>query len=505
MNKETISVKKINEVYLHIDCSRAVAYELIDFFSFYVEGYRFMPAYKERRWDGTIKLFNTNGTLYVGLLKHLAHFCIERDYHLGFDPNELFIEEEEDDLEKYIDQLTFCDDDGGEIRPRDYQMKAYKECLRRGRRTIVSSTNSGKSLMIYMICHYLLHKKEIDGKILVIVPTTTLVRQMKGDFRSYSLKDDWETDEDIHEIMQGCEKEHPHKRIYVSTWQSIYKMPRAYFNQFDCVIGDEVHEFEAKSVKGILEKAVASVYRFGFTGTLKEGKTNKLVIEGLFGPSIQVMTNKKSIERKESADLTIRMQVLRWSKAFQKEVHGMRYADEMEWLRTSNRRNLYITGSVLSRKTNESSLILVNNVDQGKILEEMISKYDNKGRTVHFVYGKTHVDDRDDIRQSIDKKDPNSPGVIIIATFGVFQRGINIKNIHHLFFGSPAKSLVRVLQSLGRGLRRSKTKTHLSLWDIVDDLSGKRKKKNYSWDHGNKRLAIYEKEGFSIEVMEASL
>lgn len=505
MSKETISVRKINEVYLHVDCSRSVAYELIDFFSFYVPGHKFMPAFKNRTWDGKIRLFNTQGTLYVGLLKHLAHFCIRQGYHLDFDPTELFLEENESELESYVKGLTFCDDGGKEITPRDYQMKAYKECLRRGRRTIVSSTGSGKSLMIYMICHYLLHRKIENGKILIIVPTTTLVRQMKGDFADYSTKDAWNTDSDIHEIMQGCSKENPDTRIYISTWQSIYKMPRTYFNQFDCVIGDEVHEFEAKSVKEIMEKSIQTAYRFGFTGTLKEGKTNKLVVEGLFGPAIQVISTQESIERKESADLTIRMQVLRWDEKSQKEVKKFKYANEMEWLRNSQKRNLYITGSVLSRKSTENSLVLVNNIDQAKILKSMLKKYDKGGRRIELLYGKTKVDVRNEVRLSIDKKDPNEPGTIVIATFGVFQRGINIKNIHHLFFGSPAKSLVRVLQSLGRGLRRSASKERLVLWDIVDDLAGKRKTKNFSWKHGNARLSIYEQEGFSIETLNASL
>lgn len=497
MSKEVVTAVKINETYLHIDCSRSVAYELIDYFSFYVDGYRFMPAYKNRTWDGKIRLFNSNGTLYIGLLKHLAYFCRDRGYHLDFDRS-MFPQVDTDEAVKYIESLTYCNDKGEEIRPRDYQMLAFKECIKRGRRTILSSTNSGKSLMIYMVARYLLHFKQISGKILVVVPTTSLVRQMAGDFQDYATKDPWNPEGDIHQIMAGTAKEAPDCQIYVSTWQSIYKQPRHYFQQFDCIIGDEVHEFEAKSTKNIMEAAISTPYRFGFTGTLREAKTNKLVIEGLFGPSIQVMTNAESIRRGESANIEIRMNVLRWAEKYQKEASGLKYNEEMEWLRNHPRRNMFIVGSVLSRDFKENSLVLVNNLDQAKALKDMLVRHDKKGRTIRLVTGSTGVDDREEVRNLINKSHKNDPGTIVVATFGVYQRGINIKHIHHLFFGSPSKSLVRVLQSIGRGLRVSEMKKSLVLWDIVDDLAGKKKTKNFSWKHAHNRLSIYEKEKFPV-------
>lgn len=505
MSQSVISIKKIDEVNLHIDCERSIAYDLIDFFSFYVPGYRFMKKYKERLWDGRIRLFNTRGTLYVGLLYHLAYFCKKNGHHLEFDPSEIFRREDRDEVIAYIRNLIVCDDYGEPLTVRDYQETAVAECLDRGRRTIVSSTSSGKSLMIYLLCHYLIHVKGIEKKILIVAPTTTLVRQMRGDFRNYSAQDPWNTDADLHEIMSGAEKNNEDAKIYVSTWQSIYKLPRQYFQQFDCIIGDEVHEFDAQSVKGILEKANTTFYRFGFTGTLKEGKAHKLVVEGLFGPSVQIMTAEESIRRGESAKTFIHMTVLRWSKEQQDQIKGARYHDEMEWLRTHNRRNLYIAGHTLHRKMSENSLILVNNIDHGKMLEDYLRKGDKKNRQIFFVHGDTSVDSRDAIRTMIDKQKPGQPGVIVIATYGTFQRGINIKRLHNLYFAAPSKSLVRVLQSLGRGLRKSGDKSVLHLYDFVDDLSGKRKKKNYSWQHGHKRLSIYEDEGYPVDTEEVAL
>jgi len=488
----TINAVKINESWLHIDCERSIAHELFDYFSFFVDGYKFMPMYKKRLWDGKIRLFNTNMTLYVGLLKHLAIFCKERKYNLEFDSN-MFPREPKEKVLDYIRSLEYHNDKKQRIYPRDYQEQAVTEALDRGRRTILSSTSSGKSLMIYMLTHYLLHEKNLK-KILIIIPTTTLVRQMYGDFVDYSLTDSWNPEEEVHQIMGGIDKDSI-EPVYVSTWQSLYRLPRAYFDKFDCVMFDECQEASASAVKKILEKCVNAKYRFGFTGTLQEAKANKLVIQGLLGPAIRVMTNRESMDRGEAAQIEIKMKMFQWSRNEVDGVYGEPYHEEMTWLRNSDKRNDLIVQDVLERPKQHNSLILVNNIDQAEILYDKL--YGKDKRRVFLVTGSTDVDTRNEIRHMMDNN-PHSHGIITIATFGVFQRGISIRNIHNLFFGCPSKSLVRVLQSLGRGLRMSEKKTKLYLWDYLDDLACGRSRKNYSFTHGKERVKIYQNEQFPV-------
>lgn len=489
-----ITAIKLNETWLHLDCSRSIAHELFDYFAFYAENYKFMPMFKKRLWDGKIRLFNTNMTLYVGLLKHLAIFCKDRKYTLSFDP-EMFSRESNEKVLNYIRSLEYHNDKKERIYPRDYQEKAAIECLDRGRRTIVSSTSSGKSLMIYMVTHYLLHQKNLD-KILIIVPTTTLVRQMYGDFVDYSLTDDWNVKNDTHQIMSGVDKDNNDVRVYISTWQSLYTLPRNYFHKFQCVMFDECHEASASAVKKILEKCTNAPYRFGFTGSLQKAKANKLVIQGLLGPAIKVMTNKESMNRGEAAEIKIHMKMFKWSRNEVDGVFGEPYQEEMTWLRNSDRRNRLIAKDVLVRPINQNSLVLVNNLDQAQALYDIL--YNKDKRRVYMVTGATDVETRNELRSIIDNNPSDRPGIITIATFGVFQRGISIRNIHNLFFGCPSKSLIRVLQSIGRGLRVSETKKRLHLWDYLDDMSCGRKRKNYSFLHGKERLKIYQEEQFPV-------
>jgi superfamily II DNA or RNA helicase len=142
-------------------------------------------------------------------------------------------------------------------------------------------------------------------KTLIIVPTTSLVSQLFTDFISYG----YDSQTNVHKIYAGEDK-NTDKKITISTWQSIYKMSKDYFKRFDLVIGDEAHQFKAKSLTTIMEKLIDCRYRFGFTGTLDGSNTNKITLEGLFGPVFQVTTTAKLMEDKHVADLKIKAIVL---------------------------------------------------------------------------------------------------------------------------------------------------------------------------------------------------
>jgi superfamily II DNA or RNA helicase len=316
---------------------------------------------------------------------------------------------------------------------------------------------------------------------------------MYSDFQDYSSINNWKTSEHCHRIYGGHEKSNEYD-VIISTWQSIYKLPKQFFADFKAVYGDEAHLFKAKSLTGILNKMPDTPYRIGTTGTLDGTQTHKLVLEGMFGPVYKVTTTKKLITSKTLADLQIYNLVLDYPDEVKKALKGKTYQEEMDFIVGYEPRNKFIRN--LAIKQTGNSLVLFQYVEKhGKMLHEMIqSKAEN--RKVFFVYGGTDTEQREEIRRLTEtEKD-----AIIVASYGTFSTGINIKNLHNIIFASPSKSRVRNLQSIGRGLRTSETKDSCNLYDIGDDLTWK-SKKNYTLLHMIERIKIYNDEHFDYKLL----
>lgn len=292
----------------------------------------------------------------------------------------------------------------------------------------------------------------------------------------------------------GGQEKNTDARIVVSTWQSLYKMRKDYFVQYDVVIGDECHLFKAKSLTSIMTKLIDCKYRFGFTGTLDGTQTHKLVLEGLFGRVKQFVKTKELIEQEHLANFKIKALVLKYTDEECKLVSKMKYQDEMDWIVQHPKRNKFIRDLTLS--LNGNTLLLFQYVDKhGKILYNIVNEKIEKGRKLFFVYGGTDAETREQIR-AITEKEENA---IIIASYGTFSTGINIRNLHNIIFASPTKSRIRNLQSIGRGLRKSKSKNTATLFDIADDLRNK-KKVNYTLTHFGERVKIYNEEEFVYKI-----
>lgn len=489
---EHLIIKKKNDVYIQIESSSAVYQELSEFFKFRVPGYQFMPAYKMRMWDGNIRLFNImDGSLYSGLINYVKVFCHSRGYTLTIDPNlENIHPWSTTDTENYIKTLKLPFD------PRDYQVSAINHAVKHRRALLVSPTGSGKSLIIYSLARY------YNKKTLIIVPTVSLVSQMISDFRDYAKKDPtFKVDKMCHAIYQGQKKETT-KQIVISTWQSIYKMPKEWFKNFDVVIGDEVHLFKANSLKSIMEKLTDTPYRFGTTGTLDGTQTHKLVLEGLFGSVFKVTTTKNLMDKKQLADLNIQCLVLKYDEITTKINKTLKYQEELKFLIQNKKRNVFIRNLAISMKSN--TLVLFQFVEQhGKILHEMISKKIlelEPKRKVFFVAGETESSVREDIRK-ITEKEKNA---IIVASAGVFSTGVNIRNLDNIIFASPTKSRIKTLQSIGRALRIGDNSDKATLYDIVDDMSHKNHK-NFALKHFLERVKIYDSEKFKYKLHQISL
>jgi superfamily II DNA or RNA helicase len=494
-----LTVIKRNESFVKVKCERSTAQELSEYFTFYVPGHQFTPAFRNKIWDGKIRLFDLRTfELYHGLLPYIESFCEEREYTLEYgDPRPDLTEDYPVyHADKFISGLSL-QSRRTDIDVRDYQKNAYVSAMRKQRCLLLSPTASGKSLIIYLIIRQLLEYRCKKG--LIIVPTTSLVEQLYTDFTDYSTANGWDVATSVHRIYQGKDK-NTALPLTISTWQSIYTQPKEYFEQFDFVIGDEAHLFKAQSLTGILSSCVNARYRIGLTGTLDGTKTHKLVLEGLFGQVERVTTTKELMDNKQLADFTIKCLVLKHDDEICKLLKGKTYQEEIEYLILNESRNKFIKNLAVSLKGN--SLILYQYVDKhGKILYDMLTKTENIGdRKIFFVYGKTDTETREQVRRITEEEND----AIIVASYGTFSTGINIRNLHNIIFASPSKSRVRNLQSIGRGLRIGDNKTEAVLYDIADDLRYKNHL-NFTLKHFIERTKIYNEEKFIYKLYKIGL
>lgn len=493
---ETIRVRKLNHSELQIDCEFGTGQELNEFFSFYVPGYKFMPAFRNKLWDGKIRLFNIrNNTLPAGLIEHLEKFVGQRGYTIDTERTEYGYPDNAANYTKINPQeiMEFVHSINLPYEIRDYQFDAVCKGLERNRAILLSPTGSGKSLIIYVLMRYYLSQLADEGqKVLIIVPTTSLVEQMTNDFIDYGYQT-----ENVHKIYSGKDKD-TDCPIIISTWQSIYKLGAPWFEQFGMVIGDECHGFKSKSLTTIMNKCTEAQYRFGTTGTLDGTQTHELVLQGLFGRVHKVTTTRTLQDNDTLAKLEIKRLVLEYKD---KADFGKRsYQDEIDYIVRHEKRNQFIRNLALDQKGN--TLVLFQFVEKhGKILHNLIEDKAHEDRKVFFVSGATETSDREAIRKITEKQSD----AIIVASLGTFSTGINIRNLHNIIFASPSKSQIRVLQSIGRGLRKSDDGRVTQLYDITDDLSNGTSQQNFALLHSYERLKMYKAENFIYKTYKVEI
>jgi len=478
---DIIKLIKKDEVNLYVDCEMGLLYEISEYFTFEIENARFHPIVRNKLWDGKIRLLNTQTReIGAGLKDAIIDFCNRRRYQCIIDP-ELEINE------NIPNNLGYMLSDHTKFQLRDYQNSAILEALQNKRKILISPTGSGKSFIIYLIIRYL---QSLNKRILIIVHRTSLITQMMSDFQEYN------NDNAIQmtSIRSPSDKQSK-DQIIISTWQSIYKEKKEFFEKFDAIIGDEVHTFKAKSLTSIMTKLTNAQYRLGFTGTLDGSQTNEMALTGMFGPITKVTTTSELIETNVLAQIKINNLILTYPQEERKKIRKLKpdYHSEMDYIVTHEKRNKFIRNLAWSLKGN--TLVLFQYVEKhGKPLYDLIS--DNK-KNVYFVYGGVNTDIREEIRQEVIN---NSVDAIIIASYGTFQEGINIPNLHNIILASPSKSQIRVLQSIGRSIRKHESKEYAMIYDIVDNFS-LGSWKNYAVQHFSERLKMYSKEkAFDIKI-----
>ena len=483
----SLIISKKNEVHLHIESDIHVYYELADYFTFEVPGAKFMPTYKNKYWDGKIRLFNIqNGEIYVGLLDKIIQFCKDHEYTYEFKKNDYYglpfevnptISKE--GVKDYVTSIS-------KYKPRDYQVDGIYDALKHNRKLLISPTASGKSLMIYGIVRYFVERTQ---NTLIVVPTTSLVEQMYKDFADYG----WDVGSYCHKIYAGKERD-TDAQVIITTWQSIYKLPRKYFERFSVVIGDEAHQFKSKSLISIMTKLGNAKYRYGFTGTLDGTQTHKWVLEGLFGPSYKIIKTDELMKKGHVATLDINVLLLKHPpNKFET------FEDEIQYIIGHQKRNNFIRNLALDLKGN--TLILFARVEgHGEPLYNLINNNSIIERHVFFVHGGVATEDRERIREITESEN----NAIIVASYGTFSTGINIKNLHNIIFASPSKSRIRNLQSIGRVLRKGSNKSKATLYDIADDISYK-SRRNYTLNHLIERIKVYNEENFNYDIVNIPL
>jgi superfamily II DNA or RNA helicase len=494
---DVVHVEQMNAVYLKVTADPGVRQEIANYFSFKPNGYQFSPAYKNRVWDGTIRLYSPmKPLLYVGLFARLKKFVESLGYELDAPDHLMLGEEIPDDYGYQLAEEINC-----KFKPRDYQNQYVVDAIRDSRSLSLSPTSSGKSLIIYLIQQH--YYRTYNHRTLIIVPTIGLVHQMAGDFVDYGCTDE------IYKIQGGVDK-HTDAPVVISTWQSLIKQPKDWFDQFKVVLGDEAHLFQAKSLQKIMEGLDECYYRHGFTGTLKseESKTHRLVLEGCFGSVRKHVSTKDLIDDGTVADFNVKAIVLAHSvESKQKfrdalktiKVASKKYPAEREFIVNNHKRNIFIRNLLWSLE-GQNNLVLFDLVEKhGKILEPLLRK---DGRQLHFIYGGVDGEERERIRHLIEN-DPIKQHDIL-ASYGVFSTGVNLKRLDNVIFASGSKSEVKVLQSIGRTLRKGNGSDKATLYDIADDLSVG-SFENYTLQHFRKRIEIYGSEQFNFKIYTVNI
>jgi len=367
-----ITVLPATESWIKIQTDPGIQREIFDHFSFRVPNYFHMPAFKMGIWDGYIRLFQ-KGKMYYGLCEQLVKFAEQKQYSI--DAGNILMHKEYSivQAQKFFSTLNIPE----KYQSRDYQLQSFAYCVRANRALFLSPTASGKTLMIYLLARY------FNNKTLIIVDTIGQYKQMISNFRSFG----FDVDNNI-DVLPETKKRYSDKPIIITTWQSIYRAPSAWFKQFKTCIADEAHKCKAKSLVTIMTELTECKHRFGFTGSLDGSQTSEIVLTGLFGPIKQLTTSKELREQKYLSDLMIKIITLHYDQHITNIASIDSYQQQYEFLINNTSRNNFIKNLALSLEGN--TLVLFRRVeDHGEKIYKLIEQANDQKIPLYFIAGKT--------------------------------------------------------------------------------------------------------------------
>lgn len=497
----------------------------------YVKGYRFTPAFKRGVWDGKIDNFK-NGILPIGLWKEIALSLQEigkklkieniKDFPLNRDVN---LKNVENFCKEFFKNHYILDEDKQEKNnffPYDHQIQSAHSILRNRYCTAEIATSGGKSLIISIVFLYILRNINPEAKLLLIVPSITLVTQFYDDIMNYNYGFNKENknpvDLRIQEIMSDKPRQwHGDKppNLIISTYQSLSKVKnfgKNFYKGFYGVACDEAHMAKSDSFVKILKRTGSdSYYQFGVSGTFQDdGYAEFITIQSLTGPKVTKVKAKELQDKGFISKVRISQIHLNHDdyefrdrlKEIKKnpDSGALAYRLEGDYIRESEKRMNFISKLVKTIKNN--TLILFNIIDYGFDLRDNLEsnfKEDIEKGKIEFymIYGEVKKDEREEIKQKMELDD----GVIrvLLATYGTLSTGVSIKNIHNIIFGESFRSEQRVIQSIGRSLRLYQTKKVASIYDLVDVFS-EEKSNNVLLRHGFDRIKLYKKHEYPFKI-----
>lgn len=511
MNHSQIKIHKMNESYVTLTCDeKYMEIEIQDKFSFEVPNAKFDPRVKAGHWDGFRRLYNRrNKTFPVGLVLALLRFIKGQGYSYSVDP-ELIPQTDltREDIEHVMTTVIDPHSKGKPIIPHEHQYDALMHMFSMGRSLCLSSTSSGKSLIIYSALRIMQLLPEMENKkFFVVVPSGNLVEQMYNDFDDYSTGSStpWNVSTHCQKINKDYKKQ-IEKQILITTWQSMKKLPSYAFDDMGVIMVDECNSAQAPILSTIIKASINCPIKHGFTGSLDGFECNEMFIEGLFGPRKIIMTAKESIDKGVAAPIDVKMLLLKYSQEFKDDLASTVFTKEdgkkrkpKDWYRVEKEfiyslpeRKKFLVNLILSLKGN--TLVLFDSIDiyQTPVYEMLKEKHDN----VFVINGEVSNKERDVIKAKIEAGE----NIITCATFGTMAVGISINKLHNMVLASSTKSMIRIIQSIGRLMRLHDTKEVATIYDVVDDLAMPDKRYDgYMIRHGKARVKIYANEQHPVK------
>jgi superfamily II DNA or RNA helicase len=464
---------------------------------------RWDPRVKKGWWNGKISYFKSNRYLPAGLWNEVVELCKEYNFPLQIEGIERRFDRSIDmeEFQSWVDEKW----DSAEMKPRDYQVATAFNIIKHQNCLAELATSAGKTLITYMTLAYLLDSGK-SKKVLMIVPTVDLVVQGTEDFYEYN-SSACKLKLEIQQIYAGSIIRQ-NANIVIGTYQSLVKKDKSYFDDFDAVVVDETHKAKSTSIKTILEKCENATRKFGLSGTIpKPGTLDRLTLMAYTGPIIQSIRADYLIEKGHITPCEVYVIEMDYARTEVKDGFKTLFQRteedrkkllnlEQQYAIQSPERLEFITDMILKNKKN--ALVLFYRIDYGNKLYDKLRQKTN--RKVFYIDGNTDKDLREYQKENLEEGE----GKIMIASYGTFSTGINVKNIHTIYLTESFKSEVIIRQSIGRGLRKHVNKAKLIIIDFVDDYCIGRFK-NYLYKHSEARQEIYRDQNFPYSVRKVDL
>jgi len=492
-----------------------------------VDGYKFNPKFKMGIWSGDIDFWH-NGSVNLGLWKECLKGCNEigakfelvnkEDFPLN---RNITLENVQDFCKTFFKDHKVLNSETGELvpfYPYDYQIETAFKVLKNRYCLASVATSGGKTLINSIIFFYILANINPDAKLLLIVPSITLVTQFYDDIVEFNNgikgKNDNKIDLRIQEIMSDKPRKHSGQEdpnLYISTYQSLASIEnwgKKFYQQFYLVAVDEGHKSKSNSFIKILEQTIGyAYYRFGMSGTFPAPMScESLSVQSLLGPEVTNIQAKDLQKSGKIAPLKIKCIYLNHQDAeFDSKLSRLRsnpnlankaYQLEKKYIYDSEPRMTFI--SKLIGKTKGNTLVLFNIITHGKsILEKLKSEHPD----VEFLYidGSVKKNNREEQKKKMELDD----GVrrILVGSYGCFSTGVSVNHIMNIIFTASFKSESLVIQSIGRGLRLHKKKEVCIIYDLIDCFK-ESSQQNSFFRHGRERQQLYQKYSYPYEKLK---